>query len=199
MQRIEQILRFWFGDRPDDGEAVRRHVKLWFTARAETDQYVREHFEADLKQASAGSLTEWEQTPRGRLALIVLSDQFPRNIYRGTARAFAYDSHAQRLCLDGQACGHDKMLRAIERSIFYMPLQHAEELALQEQAVGCFSELVEEAPSALKDVFVVFRDYAVAHRDIVARFGRFPHRNAILGRVSSPEEIAFLQQPGSSF
>lgn len=199
MERIEQILRYWFGDRPDDPDVVQRQVKLWFTANAETDHHVREHFEADLKEASAGALTDWEQTPRGRLALIVLFDQFARNIYRGTPHAFAHDSHARRLCLDGQACGHDKMLRAIERVVFYMPLQHAEDLAMQQQAVRCFKQLVEEVPTALKEIFVGCLDYAVAHRDIIARFGRFPHRNPILGRVSTREEIAFLQQPGSSF
>src|SRR5713101_6593520 len=103
-RRIEDILGYWFGEQPDDFGMMPARVKVWFTASANTDRYIREHFEADLKRASSGALAEWEASARGRLALIVLLDQFPRNIYRGTAAAFAYDAQALRLCLDGQAC-----------------------------------------------------------------------------------------------
>jgi len=199
MQRVEGILQYWFGVHLDDPGAIRQQMKLWFTADADTDRYIREHFAADLKQASVGALSDWEHSPRGRLALIVLLDQFPRNIYRGTPEAFVYDAQALRLCVDGQGCGHDRLLRPIERSVFYLPMQHAETLAVQERSVRCMAQLVDAVPSAVKAMFVQCFDFAVRHRDIIARFGRFPHRNEILGRVSSAEEIAFLAEPGSSF
>src|SRR5437867_3090308 len=125
MQRVEAILQYWFGAQPDDPGAIRRQLQLWFTANPDTDRYIREHFEADLKQAIVGALAEWEHSARGRLALIVLLDQFPRNIYRGTPEAFVYDAQALRLCVDGQTCGHDRQLRPIERSVFYLPMEHA--------------------------------------------------------------------------
>jgi len=199
MQRIEDILQNWFGDQLDDLGSIRQQVRLWFTADAETDRYIREHFEADLKAASIGALAKWEYAPRGRLALIVLLDQFPRNIYRGTPEAFAYDTQALRLCVDGQVCGHDRQLRPIERSVFYLPMQHAEDLAIQERSVRCMKQLADVVPSTMREMFDQFLDFAVRHRDIIARFGRFPHRNEILGRVSTSDERAFLKQPGSSF
>jgi len=199
MQRIEDILQYWFGAQPDDPGTIRQQMQLWFSVNAATDRDVREHFERDLKQASIGALTEWEESPRGRLAVIVLLDQFPRNIYRGTPEAFAYDAQALRLCLDGQACGHDRQLRPVERSVFYLPMEHSEDLAIQERSVHYMEELVDAVPSTVRETFVDCLDFAVRHRDIIARFGRFPHRNEILGRVSTPEEIAFLVGPGSSF
>ena len=198
-QRIEPILHYWFGFQPDDPDVIRQQIQLWFTANPDTDRYVRDHFETDVGQAGVGALTEWQRTPRGRLALIVLLDQFPRNIYRGTPEAFAHDHHALRLCLDGVAYRHDQQLRSIERLVFYLPMQHAEDLAVQEQSVRCLEQLVTVVPSALTDAFAHCVDFATRHHDIIARFGRFPHRNMILGRVSTPEEIAFLKEPGSSF
>jgi uncharacterized protein (DUF924 family) len=199
LHRIDDILQYWFGADLEDLTAVRQQMQLWFTANPDTDRDVREHFEADLKQASSGALAEWKHSARGRLALIVLLDQVPRNIYRGTPEAFAYDAHALRLCLDGQACGHDHQLRPIERLVFYLPMQHAEDRAIQERSVRCMEALVDAVPSGMKEMFVQCLDFAVRHRDIIVRFGRFPHRNVILGRVSKPEEIAFLAEPGSSF
>jgi uncharacterized protein (DUF924 family) len=152
-----------------------------------------------IKQASTGVWSAWEHAPRGRLALIVLLDQFPRNIYRGTPEAFAYDAHALRLCLDGQNWGHDRLLRPVERLVVYLPMQHAEDLTIQERSVRCMERLVDAVPSTTREMFVRCFGFAVRHRDIMARFGRFPHRNAILGRVSTPEEIAFLAEPGASF
>jgi uncharacterized protein (DUF924 family) len=197
--RCEGILRYWFGPQPDDPSAIRQQISLWFTATEDTDRYVRRHFEADLRRASVGALDDWEQSPRGRLALIVLLDQFPRNIYRGTPAAFAHDAHALRLCLDGLARGHDTELRPIERLGFYLPMQHAENLAIQEQSVRSLQQLVDVVPKALQDSLLHCLDFAVRHRNVIAHFGRFPHRNVILGRPSTPEEKAFLSAPGSSF
>lgn len=131
--------------------------------------------------------------------MILLTDQFPRSIYRDSPRAFAYDAKALAWSLDGVQERVDLKLRSIERVFFYLPLEHAESLQYQEQSVKHFRELLDEVGPDLKPIFQSYLDYAVRHRDIIARFGRFPHRNKILGRKSTPEELAFLALPGSSF
>ena len=133
------------------------------------------------------------------MALILCCDQFPRNIFRGTPGAFAYDARALQLSLSGIERGWDRQLRCVERAFFYLPLEHSEDRGHQERSVELFGELLREAPEAQKSGFESFLDYARRHREIIAQFGRFPHRNRILGRVSTPEERAFLKQPGSSF
>jgi uncharacterized protein (DUF924 family) len=129
----------------------------------------------------------------------LLTDQFPRNIYRESARAFAFDAKALAWCLGGIISGLHLGLRPIERVFFYFPLEHAESLEYQEQSVGLFRDLLATVPLDQKSVFENFLDFAVCHRDIIARFGRFPHRNKIIGRPSTPEEAAFLEEQGSSF
>ena len=152
-----------------------------------------------MAKAAAGELSDWQMTPSGRLALILLTDQFPRNIYRDSPRAFALGSKALAVCLDGIKSDFDVKLRPIERVFFYLPLEHAESLRHQEQSVNLFRELAESATGNQKTLFGEYLDCAVRHRDIVARFGRFPHRNKILERESTAEEIAFLAEPDSSF
>src|SRR5690606_32287203 len=139
------------------------------------------------------------ETPQGRLALIILLDQFPRNMYRETPQAFAFDAKARALTLEGLQAGDDQALRPIERVFFYLPLEHAEDLALQHRCVELFETLAASLPEETRKSFDGFTDFARKHRVIVERFGRFPHRNAILGRESTDEEIAFLRTPGSSF
>jgi uncharacterized protein (DUF924 family) len=152
-----------------------------------------------MDTAAAGKLDDWAQHARGRLALILLFDQFPRNMYRDTPRAFACDPLARRLALDGIAAGADRSLRAIERVFFYLPLEHSESVELQERSVTLFTALAAGVPGADRKTFAGYLDFAVRHRDVIHRFGRFPHRNHILDRDSTPEETAFLKQPGSSF
>jgi uncharacterized protein (DUF924 family) len=196
---IEQILAFWFGSSPDDAIAAKEKTSLWWSKNPAIDADIRRRFENLIYRAGAGELHEWQTSPHGRLALILLTDQFPRNIYRDSPDAFAYDSTALSWCLYGIEQGLDLKLRPIERVFFYLPLEHAESLQDQDRSVEKFRELLDGADAARKKVFMEYFDFAVRHREIIARFGRFPHRNKILGRLSTPEELAFLEGPGSSF
>jgi uncharacterized protein (DUF924 family) len=196
---IDAILSFWFGDSDDPFTAPADRLTLWFTKRPETDAAIRDLFEPSLQAAAAGRLDGWRQSPSGWLALIVLLDQFPRNIYRDTPRAFAFDELAQRLALNALHAGVDKLLRPIERVFAYLPLEHAEDLDLQRRCVACFEALRAEAPPQHASLYDSYLDYARRHLVVIERFGRFPHRNAALSRDSTPEEAAFLQTPGSSF
>lgn len=200
------IRRFWFGadldadgGERDDAAVAAAQSPMWWRKAPETDRAIRERFATALARAAAGELDTWAATPRGRLALILLTDQFPRNIHRDTAQAFAYDGLARAWCVDGLAQGADRTLRPIERVFFYLPLEHSESLADQERAVALFRALAEQADAASRATFDGYLDYAERHRDIIARFGRFPHRNRLLGRPSTEAETAFLREPGSSF
>jgi uncharacterized protein (DUF924 family) len=193
------ILQFWFGNAGDDTATAQAQQKLWWSKNTEVDADIRKCFGDLVESAAAGKLDDWTQDARGRLALILLFDQFPRNMYRDTPRAFAYDPLARKLALEGIASGADRELRAIERVFFYLPLEHSESAELQERCVALFTALAAGVPEADGKTFKGYVDYAVRHRDVIHRFGRFPHRNQILGRISTPEETAFLKQPGSSF
>jgi len=196
---IESVLEFWFGSDPDDAAVAKEKSALWWSKSVEIDEEIRQRFENLAAKAGAGELSDWSSTPSGRLALILLTDQFPRSIYRDSPRAFAQDSKALAWCLDGVKYDFDLKLRPIERVFFYLPLEHTESLVHQEHSVKCFRELAESVPGDQTTLFEGYLDYAVRHHDIVARFGRFPHRNKILGRESTAEELAFLAEPGSSF
>ncbi len=193
------ILEFWFGNAGDDSAIARAQQKLWWSKNAEVDAGIRDRFGDVVDTAASGKLEHWAQDAHGQLALILLFDQFPRNMYRDTPRAFAYDARASQLALAGIADGADHALRAIERVFFYLPLEHSESVALQERSVALFTALATDVSEADRKTFAGYLDFAVRHRDVIHRFGRFPHRNHILGRVSTPEETAFLKQPGSSF
>jgi uncharacterized protein (DUF924 family) len=195
----EAILDFWFGANPDDGAMPKERAKLWWSKNKEVDDEIRRRFENHVVMAVSGELNDWLSTPRGRLALIILTDQFPRNIYRDAARAFSCDAQALTWCIEGLERGVDRDLRPIERVFFYFPLEHAESLEHQELSVQCFSELIAIVPAEQKSTFEEYLDYAIRHRQIIQRFGRFPHRNKILGRESTPEELVYLAEPGSSF
>jgi uncharacterized protein (DUF924 family) len=197
--QFHEILEFWFGSNPDEAAVPQEKAALWWGKSAAADLEIRQRFGALLHQAAAGELCEWQAMPRGRLALILLTDQFPRSVYRGSPQAFAYDGHALAWCLGGIEERLDLRLRPIERVFFYLPLEHAESLERQQQSVKLFSELVGLVAPEQKETFEEYHNFAVRHRDIIARFGRFPHRNRILGRTSTPEELAFLNEPGSSF
>lgn len=160
---------------------------------------LRERFEPAVIAAGSGGLDDWASTARGRLALILLTDQLPRNIYRDTPDAFRLDPLARRLCCNGLERGDDRELRPIERVFFYLPLEHSENLDNQNRFVQLLKGLVAAVEPALTGTFEDFLDYGVRHRDVIARFGRFPHRNRILGRESTSKEREFLTQPGSSF
>ncbi len=195
--RIEEILHFWFGDLQTIN--LEERIELWFGGSEETDRLIRDKFGPDLLRAISGELAHWEETPRGSLALIILLDQFSRNIYRNTPRAFAQDEMALGICLRGMDQGKDLALDLLERVFFYLPMEHSEDLEIQRKSVKAFESLVKAAPPEMKKTFESFLDYAVRHYIIIEKFGRFPHRNEILGRASTPEELEFLTQPGSSF
>lgn len=196
MTTPNDVLDYWF---PADQS---RANKLWWGKDEQLDAEIRERFAATLRAARAGELDPWAEHARGRLALIIVLDQLSRNIHRNHPEAFAADERARALTHEGLARAHDRELRPIERLFFYLPLEHSESLADQERCVALMRELAEQATAddpTRREQFAGFVDYAVRHRDIVARFGRFPHRNAVLGRPSTPEELEFLTQPGSSF
>jgi uncharacterized protein (DUF924 family) len=186
----QDVLDFWFGapGAPEHGMAR----EFWFSKSDATDAAIRARFGADVEAALAGERAEWAGSPHGALALIVLLDQFTRNIYRDTPRAFAGDGQALAAARRLVAAGHDKALSPHERWFVYMPFEHSESLADQEESMRLFGAL---AQAGTPDGLV----WARKHHDVIARFGRFPHRNAILGRPSTAEELAFLQQPGSRF
>jgi uncharacterized protein (DUF924 family) len=174
------VLRFWF-EEIDPAQ--------WWRADPAFDQLVRERFETVHRAASRGELAEWRARPDGRLAEIIVLDQFSRNMYRGTALAFAFDAVALVLAQEAVAGGHDAALPPEQRVFLYLPYMHSESVVIHEAALGLFEAL--GLPSNL--------DFELRHKAIIDRFGRYPHRNAILGRPSTDEELEFLKTPGSSF
>ncbi len=195
----QDLLHWWFGQGTSAIEIAAEKQRLWFGYRPQQDAEARERFGALVEQALNGDLQDWAELPEGWLALVLLLDQLPRMIHRDTPRAFAGDERAQQLVRDGLAHGGDMLLSPIQRVFIYLVLEHAENLAVQDLAVAHFTALRDIAAEHEQALFRDFLDYAERHREVISRFGRFPHRNAILGRDSSDAEQSFLQQPGSSF
>jgi uncharacterized protein (DUF924 family) len=191
----QPVLDFWFnpGD-PSELAAPGKARAEWFRNDAAFDATIRARFAGFVEAALEGGLRDWDATAPGALARILLLDQFTRNIYRDTSRAFAGDTLALAAADVLIDAGDDRKLPPLQRWFAYLPFEHAEDIAMQERAVELFGLLAEEKPSLLTAL-----DYAIRHRDVIVRFGRFPHRNAILGRASSAEETEFLRVPGSGF
>ena len=187
------VLDFWLGDGVAKGWPTQDLNKQWFGGGAGLDADITACFADRVKTAVAGGLNDLEQPPLQRLALVILLDQFTRNVFRGKGQAFAGDARAQALVQDTIARGEDTQLPWVGRVFTYMPLMHAEDLAQQDQCVACFKRLVADAPDELKPKFQSNVDFAGKHRDIIARFGRFPYRNKALGRTDTPEEADFLR------
>lgn len=188
----QEILDFWFGA-PGSAEFGSSRAQ-WFRKDLAFDALIAQRFGATVNAALAGELRDWEATAAGSLARIVVLDQFTRNMFRETPRAFAGDPFALSTAQSILARGDDAMLLPVQRTFVYLPFEHAEDLALQQRSVALFSALAAEHASLQGNL-----DYAIRHRDVIQRFGRFPHRNALLGRPSTAEELAFLALPGSSF
>ncbi|EIL97684.1 hypothetical protein RHOFW104T7_03430 [Rhodanobacter thiooxydans] len=186
----QDVLDFWFAE---------ANAARWFVVDDTFDAQIRERFGAAAQGAAEGRLDDWAHTPPGWLALLILLDQFPRNLYRNDPRAWAADAGAQRMALSGLARGDDRQLPAVQRVFAYLPLEHAEDLALQRRSVALFEALAAEAEAEQRPLFDDYVDYARRHHQVIARFGRFPHRNAVLGRPSTPEELHYLAQPGAGF
>ena len=193
------VLDFWFADAANGPEALARRNRVWFRGGAPFDGECAAHFTATLEAAKCGELEHWKESPHGRLALIILLDQLSRNIYRGTAAAFQQDDRALAACKEGIEQGHDAQLSPIERSFFYMPLEHAEDREVQALSVRLFESLAKESLEEWREQLEASAGYARDHRDIVGKFGRFPHRNALLGRRSSPAEEAYLADDAPRF
>jgi len=187
------VLDFWFGDGLQRDWPSNDRQAFWFGGSAEQDETIRRRFGALVESGLNGGLADWEDTPPTRLALLIVLDQFSRNMFRGQALAFAGDARAQQLVLTALATSEDEALALVGRVFLYMPLMHAEDLALQERCVKCFTALHGNSPPALREKLAGNLHFAIEHRDTIERFGRFPHRNAALRRESSAEEKAFLK------
>lgn len=185
------VIDFWFG--APDAPARGRPRAQWFRKDERFDQEIRERFLACHQAALAGRLEAWQATPYAALALAIVLDQFPRNMFRGEARSFASDALALAVARRLVERGFDRVYLPVERPFAYLPFEHSEELAVQRRSLALFGSLAHSAESAASI------DYARRHHEIIARFGRFPHRNAILGRDSTVEEVEFLKRPGSGF
>jgi uncharacterized protein (DUF924 family) len=204
MDEARSVRDFWFGKLPLSAEGFNRRMTFWFgdessVIRQRRDEHIRARFGALVERAGRGELASWGDGPRRRLSLLLLLDQFPRNMFRGTARAFATDAQALALALSGMQSAADAALEVVERIFFYMPLQHAESREVQEESVAAYRRLLSEAPSELQQHFASALRSAENHHAIIAQFGRFPYRNDVLGRSSTPQERTWLSEGGSSF
>ena len=200
-EEISEVLRFWFGDLREGELPDKEKQMTWWMKSEEFDNLVRKRFEKYVLLAEKGELSRWLETPLGALAFITVVDQFPRNIYRDTQGAFSRDSLALHACLEGIEKEFDRALHPVHRVFFYLPLMHSEDLDIQKMSVRKYSALENEHAShpRIRETLACSTDFAGRHFDIIERFGRYPHRNAALGRESTPEETEFLKQPGSSF
>lgn len=190
MSTPREVLEFWFDP------VAQAH---WFERDDAFDARIRERFGATVEAAARGELDDWASTPDGWLALLIVLDQFTRNIYRDDARAWSADTRAQAVAVTGIARGDDQRLPSQHRLFAYMPLEHAEDMTLQQHCVQLFERLLAQLPEDQRGHFQHFLDYARRHHDVIDRFGRFPHRNEVLGRASTDAEQAYLASPGSGF
>ena len=197
--RIEDILHFWFGAFPTPYTADASKTDMWFKNGAAYDSEIFMNFGVDYDRAINGELDHWVDSYRGRLALIILLDQFSRHIHRGTKQAFAQDEKAQALCIDGIGAGDDARCHAVERSFFYLPLEHAEDIEKQELSVRAFTQLVRDVPEQYQKPFESSLSFARSHHYVIEKFGRFPELNEILGRESTAEEVEFIASGKYSF
>ena len=194
------ILEFWFGAACEGGAALEQAFKRWFSSGPEFDAEIENRFGDLVKKALEGGLQSWETDVSARLALIILLDQFPRNIYRGSPQAFSGDARALSLAQRTLAdTAEFDALHPVEKMFLLMPYQHVEDTDLQEKGVAAYRELEVQAPDYLRKLLSGAREFAEVHRDIVRRFGRFPHRNAVLDRQNTPEEQAWLEDDAPRF
>jgi len=198
-RRIDAILGFWFREHELSAPQIDRRMDIWFGEDPAFDHEIRQEFAADVEKATAGKLEHWASEPRGRLALILLLDQFRRNIYRNTAKAFEMDKAALKLCVEGAMAKKDAGLTPIQRAFFYMPLQHAESRKVQAKSVELYTKLAEAVSPTYQETFLTIAQFAELHHDIIEQFGRFPHRNALLGRDNTPQEDEYLAGDSPDF
>jgi uncharacterized protein (DUF924 family) len=197
--RIEDVLDFWFGELNELGCSSPEHRRRWWTKSDAFDEAIKGHFLTDYEAIAAGDWDTWRNTARGTLAYIIVLDQFSRNMFRGTANMFVADELAREACSEGLDAGFDAELEFDERVFFYLPLEHSESMKHHHRSIELLSGLVDGCAESLEADARNYLDFAKQHKTIVERFGRFPHRNETLGRASTPEEIEFLEEPGSAF
>ena len=198
-RRIDEILSFWFKEQELSAPQIDRRMDTWFGGDPDFDQEIRREFADDVDRACEGGLDHWADEPRGRLALIILIDQFRRNLYRNTAQAFSMDRLALKLCVEGAMEKKDKGLTPIQKVFFYMPLQHAESKKVQAKSVELFGRLAKSVSPTFRETFLTIAQFAELHKDIIDQFGRFPHRNKLLGRENTPEEDEYLAGDSPDF
>ncbi|MDH3991166.1 MAG: DUF924 domain-containing protein [Gammaproteobacteria bacterium] len=197
--RIEAILSFWFKEQALSAPQIDQRMEIWFSEDPVFDHEIEKEFADDVDKACKGELNHWADDPHGRLALIILIDQFRRNIHRGTARAFSKDRLALELCVHGAMAKKDHALTPIQKVFFYMPLQHAESRKVQAKSVELYRKLAETVSPTLRQTFMTVAEFAELHKDIVDQFGRFPHRNKLLKRENTPEEAEYLASDSPDF
>ena len=197
--RIDKILAFWFKEQELSAPQIDRRMDTWFGEDPVFDHEIRKEFADDVEKACKGQLDHWADEPRGRLALIILIDQFRRNIYRNTAQAFSMDRLALKLCVEGAMEKKDKGLTPIQKVFFYLPLQHSESAKVQAKSVELFARLAESVSPTYEETFLTIAQFAELHKDIIDQFGRFPHRNKLLGRENTPEEDEYLAGDSPDF
>ena len=202
-ETIDSVLKYWFGTEQDAISINQDKKALWWSKNEQIDAEIENRFKPLVYAVSEGKLDHWRESAKGLLASIICTDQFPRNIFRGNSKSFGFDEVALSLAQQMVGTGADAELAPIQRVFAYLPFEHSEDLAMQDKAVQLFTQLREIAVSddseEVQSMFAGFLDYAQRHFDVIEEFGRFPHRNTILGRESTAKEIVFLQQPGSSF
>ena len=197
--RIDAILSFWFKEQALSAPQIDQRMDIWFGEDPVFDHEIEKEFSNDIDRACKGQLDHWGDNPRGRLALILLIDQFRRNIHRNTADAFSKDRLALKLCVEGAMHKKDKGLTPIEKVFFYMPLQHAESRKVQAKSVELYSRLAETVSPTYRETFETVAQFAELHKDIIDQYGRFPHRNKLLKRENTPEEAEYLAGDSPDF
>lgn len=197
--RIETILAFWFKQQELSAPQIDRRMDTWFNKDTVFDHQIEKEFADDVAAASDGKLNHWAAESLGRLALIILIDQFRRNIFRNSPDAFSKDKLALKLCVEGAVEKKDQGLTPIQRVFFYMPLQHAESRKVQAKSVELYNRLAETVSATDRETFLTIAQFAELHRDIVDQFGRFPHRNKMLGRENTAEEAEYLADDSPDF
>lgn len=195
----DQLLDTWFGSALDGPHEAQARNAVWFRATPAFDAELRTRFGTLPDRLRAGEFGDWRAAPHTTLARVIALDQIPRNIHRGTPAAFAYDGAALDAALDALARGHDLVVHPLHAVFLYLPFEHAEDASMQARSIACFTALRARAPDGLAPLFDSYLDYAHRHAEVIARFGRFPHRNDVLGRESTPQEDAYLRAGGQRF
>ncbi len=197
--RIDAILSFWFKEQALTAPQIDQRMDIWFGEDPVFDHEIEKEFADDIDRACKGELDHWGDDPRGRLALILLIDQFRRNIHRNTADAFSKDRLALKLCVEGAMHKKDKGLSPIQKVFFYMPLQHAESRKVQAKSVELYNRLAETVSPTYRETFATVAQFAELHKDIIDQYGRFPHRNKLLNRENTPQEAEYLAGDSPDF